>query len=238
MKSKSLAYDAYQELADHYAAGIDRKPHNAFYEWPAMEALWPELNGKFVLDAGCGPGVYAERLLARGAQVISVDVSDRMIELARERVGEGADLRIMDLTQFPLSFEDEQFDFINAPLFLDYIADWRELFREFWRILKPGGAVQFSCGHPAFDAEYYRTSQYFAVEQVSCVWKGFGKNVEMPSFRRSLSEILMPVIEAGFHLDQIVEPRPTDDFRRADPIRYQRLMHRPGFLCVKAIKPI
>jgi ubiquinone/menaquinone biosynthesis C-methylase UbiE len=233
-RCKPLAYDAYQELADHYAAKIETKPHNAYYERPAMLEMMPDLRGKRVLDAGCGPGVYAESLVNRGAMVVAIDMSDRMLELARERLGSKADLRLVDLSQ-PLSmFSNESFDFINAPLCLDYIQDWRQLFAEFHRILSPGGGFQFSCGHPAFDAEYYNTSSYFSVEQVEATWKGFGKEVVMPSFRRSLQEIMMPLIETGFSLQKVIEPLPTAEFRQADPLRFSTLSRRPAFLCVQA----
>lgn len=232
--SKPLAYMAYQELADHYANLIETKPHNAYYERPAMMAMWPDLQDQRVLDAGCGPGFYAQLLLERGAIVTAVDVSDRMLELARERLGPDADLRNVDLTQPLDMFADATFDFINAPLCFDYIADWRSLFVELKRILRPAGLLQFSCGHPAFDAEYYATQNYFTVEQVSCIWKGFGKHVLMPSYRRSLQEILQPLIETGFALQQLVEPLPTLDFQQADPKRFATLNHRPAFLCLQA----
>ncbi len=237
MPQKPIAYQAYQELADSYAAHIDTKPHNAFYERPAMLRMLPNLDGKRVLDAGCGPGVYTENLIARGARVTSIDISDRMLELARKRLGPQADLRLVDMTQ-PLDlFQASEFDLINAPLCLDYIEDWRTLFSEFKRILKPGGQFQFSCGHPSFDAEYFKTDDYFSVERVECTWTGFGIDIVMPSFRRSLQEIIMPVIETGFQLEQVLEPLPTEEFRAADPHRYGLLMHRPGFLCVRARRP-
>ena len=56
MSSKPRAYDAYQELARAYADKIDTKPHNAYYERPAMLSLLPEVKDKKVLDAGCGFG--------------------------------------------------------------------------------------------------------------------------------------------------------------------------------------
>jgi SAM-dependent methyltransferase len=235
--SRPLAYAAYQELAQHYAAAIDTKPHNAYYDRPAMTAMWPELRGLRVLDAGCGPGIYAELLTARGATVTAVDVSEKMLEQARNRVGKNVDLRLVDLSQPLVMFPDRTFDFINAPLCLDYIEDWRSLFAEFKRILKPGGLFQFSCGHPAFDAEYYDTNKYFSVEQVKCTWRGFGKIVVMPSYRRSLQEMLMPLMDTGLTLEKLVEPLPTEEFRRSDPKRFQSLMHRPSFLCVQAKKP-
>jgi SAM-dependent methyltransferase len=233
-RCRSIAYDAYQDLAESYAEGIDTKPHNAFYERPAMIGMWPDLSGSRVLDAGCGPGVYAELLIRRGAIVTAMDVSDRMIELARRRLGPGADLQLFDISHPLEMFANGTFDFINAPLCLDYVEDWRAVFLEFKRILKPSGLFQFSCGHPAFDAEYYGTGNYFDVEQVECTWTGFGKKVVMPSFRRSLQEVLMPLIESGFSIQQVIEPIPTEEFRRNDPKRFASLMHRPGFLCVQA----
>lgn len=234
---KPLAYEAYQKLADDYARLIDSKPHNAYYERPATLALLPDVAGKDVLDAGCGPGAYAEELIRRGARVVSVDASDRMIELARKRLGPGAVIQQVDLSQ-PLSmFDDGRFDLVLAPLCLDYILDWLSVFREFFRMLRPGGHFVMSAGHPSFDAEYFDTKKYFEVEAVSCVWKGFGTKVLMPSFRRSMQDFLNPVAESGFVLERICEPLPTDDFLAADLQRYKQLMHRPAFLCFRARKP-
>jgi hypothetical protein len=56
----------------------------------------------------------------------------------------------------------------------------------------------------------------------------------MQSFRRSLEEILMPVIDSGFTILKVLEPKPTEQFELADPVRFASLMHRPGFLCVQA----
>ena len=131
-------------------------------------------------------------------------------------------------------FGDRQFDLVLAPLCLDYIADWLTLFREFRRVLKPQGYFVMSAGHPAFDAEYFATNNYFSVEYVECEWTGFGTKVVMPGYRRSLQEFLMPLLDAGFVLESIVEPLPTEEFRATDPVRYESLMHRPGFLCVRA----
>ena len=234
MSNKPLAYEAYQILADDYSRLIDTKPHNAYYERPATLALLPDVSGMQVLDAGCGPGAYAEELLKRGAHVISVDASDRMIELARERLGPDAVIQNVDLSRPLTMFNDGQFDLVLAPLCLDYIADWLTTFREFRRVLNSGGYFVMSAGHPAFDAEYFATNSYFSVEQVECEWTGFGTPVVMPSYRRSLKEFLMPLLDAGFLLERIVEPLPTDDFKNSDPGRYKSLMHRPGFLCVRA----
>jgi 2-polyprenyl-3-methyl-5-hydroxy-6-metoxy-1,4-benzoquinol methylase len=98
MPEKPIAYNAYQQLADSYAAMIDTKPHNAYYDRPAMVGIWPDLAGKRVLDASYGPGVYTELLIQSETNVTSIDISNRMLELARKRPGSGADLRLVDLT--------------------------------------------------------------------------------------------------------------------------------------------
>ena len=65
----------YDAIAAHYAAHIDEQPCNALYERPATLALLPDLAGKDVLDAGCGPGWYADWLARQGARVVAVDLS-------------------------------------------------------------------------------------------------------------------------------------------------------------------
>jgi SAM-dependent methyltransferase len=237
MTKNPLAYEAYEKLADHYASMIDTKPHNAYYDRPAMLKMLPDVRGKRVLDAGCGPGAYAETLVSRGADVVAFDVSDRMLELARTRLKDTVDLRRIDMTQPLTMFADEEFDLVNAPLCLDYIEDWTSLFGEFRRVLKPGGCLVYSCGHPSFDAKYFNTSSYFSVEQVQSVWTGFGIDVTVPCYRRSLEECLMPVVRSGMNIDLVHEPQPTEDFKAADLRRYLQLMHRPSFIMVRALKP-
>lgn len=59
-KKRFIAYEAYERLADAYAEMIDAKPHNAYLERPATLSLLPDVEGKRVLDAGCGTGTYSE----------------------------------------------------------------------------------------------------------------------------------------------------------------------------------
>jgi 2-polyprenyl-3-methyl-5-hydroxy-6-metoxy-1,4-benzoquinol methylase len=116
MDDKPIALDAYETLAESFASVIDTKPHNAYYERPATFSLLPEVQGKRVLDAACGPGVHSEWLIARGAEVVGVDASQKMIELAKRRLGESADVRYADLRK-PLTFlENKSFDIVLSSL--------------------------------------------------------------------------------------------------------------------------
>jgi 2-polyprenyl-3-methyl-5-hydroxy-6-metoxy-1,4-benzoquinol methylase len=237
MADKPIAFNAYETLAEAYAAAVDTKPHNAYYERPATLSLMPEVKGKKVLDAGCGPGVYSEWLIKRGAKVVAIDVSPKMIELAKDRLGPIVDVRQADLSK-PLNFLDSSsFDVVLSPLVLEYIEDWHSVFREFYRVLRPEGHIVFSVTHPFFDYIYFKSSNYFETELVGSEWRGFESvTVFMPSFRRSLSATLSPLVEAGFCLDKILEPTPTDEFKSADPKHYEELSQQPCFLCIRGKK--
>jgi SAM-dependent methyltransferase len=229
--------EAYEQVADAYAARIDTKAHNAYYERPATTALLPPVAGRRVLDAGCGPGVYAGWLLDHGAEVVGIDVSPRMVLHATQRVQGRAVIRRADLGR-PLDFFDAaSFDVIVSALALDYVEDWGTVFREFYRVLREPGHLVFSVGHP-FDEffDHHPSGNYFDVEQVDMEWRGFGASVRVPYFRRPLSALLDPLLRAGFVLDRLVEPRPVSQFREQDPADYAKLMRTPGFLCVRARK--
>jgi len=239
-KEKPIALKAYEKLAERYAALIDTKPHNAYYERPATLSLLPSVRGKRVLDAGCGPGVYAQILLNRGARVVGIDISPRMLLLARERVGDKVEFHLADLTK-PMKFlKDSSFSIVISPLVIPYVRDLSRLFKEFYRVLKNPGILVFSDGHPFWDYLLFKRKRkaknYFKTEVVGMTWRGFGIPVYIPGYRRPLSALLNPLIDAGFMLDRIVEPLPTEEFKKADPKNYSKLVRMPVFICIRARK--
>ena len=90
-----------------------------------------------VLDAGCGTGGVTEQLLARvpEGRVIGVDGSPSMIERARERLGERAELRVADLLDLEL---EEPVDAVFSSATFHWIADHDRLFERLFAALKPG----------------------------------------------------------------------------------------------------
>jgi ubiquinone/menaquinone biosynthesis C-methylase UbiE len=236
-RKKPIAQDAYNQMAEVYAQRVGTKPHNAYYERPATLSLLPELKGQYVLDAGCGPGVYAEILVGLGAEVVAMDANPKMVAYAQDRIG-GKALVIEASLEDPLVFfDDEIFDVIIAPLVMDYVKNWRATFGEFFRVLKPGGTLVFSMEHPMMKYfDHQVESNYFNIEKVTYTWRGFGTPVEVPSYRRSLAEIFNPLVEAGFTLDKVLEPLPTEEFQEKAPKDYEELTRQPGFMCIRAVK--
>ena len=229
----------YDDIADAYAAGVDSAPYNALYERPAMLDLLPPLPGTRVLDAGCGAGWYAAELAGRGAFVTAIDSSAAMIRHARERFTSPSlnhqthqvEFRVADLGQ-RLSFaSDAAFDGIVSSLVLHYLRDWSPTLAEFRRILKPNGWLVFSTHHPAAEAIRLDTQRYLAIEPVEDYWKWIGT---VRYYRRPLSAIVDALTNAGLAIERLVEPLPTDEFRKAKPDAYKRLLKRPEFLLVRA----
>ena len=99
----------YDEFAAAYTVENESNLFNAYYERPAMLRLAGDVAGRRILDAGCGSGPLAAELRERGAAVSGFDASAAMVDLARQRLGEDADLRVADLAA-PLPYADGEFD--------------------------------------------------------------------------------------------------------------------------------
>jgi trans-aconitate 2-methyltransferase len=99
-----------------------------------------------VIDAGCGSGRLTEVLLERvpRGRVIGVDASASMIEAARERLGDAADLRRADLVGLDLG--GERADVVFSTATFHWIADHDALFRSLRGVLRDGGRFVAQCG--------------------------------------------------------------------------------------------
>src|SRR5262249_9654784 len=239
MALEPIARTAYDQLADAFAARIETKAHNALYDRPAVLSLLPPVAGKRVLDAGCGPGVYAELLVNMGAEVVCLDCSPRMVDLANRRLNGKTAVIEADLGQPLEVLNSGSFDLILSALTLDYIADWNATLRELFRLLRAPGHLVFSAHHP-FDEFYdhHPEGNYFDVEMVDQEfnWPAHNVLVRMPYYRRPLSAMLDPLFGAGFTLERVVEPQPVPEFQKEDANDYAKLMRQPGFICFRAVK--
>jgi SAM-dependent methyltransferase len=99
-----------------------------------LEAV-AEARPRHVLEVGCGPGWASAWIQDElGAEVVALDQSERMVELARER---GVEARVGDVTALP--FEDASFDTALAAWMLYHVADLDLALSELARVLRPGG---------------------------------------------------------------------------------------------------
>lgn len=98
--------------------------------------------GKVVLDAGCGPGLFAKRLIEKKSDIdyYGIDISDEQIKNARLINPNHADKFIIGDWQ-SLPFENEFFDTIIFIETIGYTRDFEGLLKECHRCLKPGGTI-------------------------------------------------------------------------------------------------
>ncbi|MCP3098670.1 class I SAM-dependent methyltransferase [Myxococcus sp. K15C18031901] len=239
---ESLGLAAYSAFAERYSTFAPTKPHNALYERPATLALLGEVDGLRVLDAGCGPGICTEKLARSGATVHAFDVTPEMVSLARARcAGLPVEVTTGDLAAPLDGLGAGSFDRIVCALALDYVRHLTPVFEEFRRVSRPGAMLVFSMAHPMRDWNDVRCrggGTYFDTTRFGMYWSGFGEpKPYVQGYRRPLADILNALCEAGWTLDRVVEPKPLDDMKAADPRLFEELSQAPGFICIRARLP-
>jgi ubiquinone/menaquinone biosynthesis C-methylase UbiE len=139
-------FAAYSEL------GRSREGLDGAAEWPALQAMLPEMRGRKVLDLGCGFGWFCRWARAQGAgSVLGVDVSERMLARARETTQDAA-IGYLRADLESLALQPAAFDLAYSSLALHYVSDLGRLLAEVHRALVPGGSLVASLEHPIYTA--------------------------------------------------------------------------------------
>jgi malonyl-CoA O-methyltransferase len=114
-------------------------------------ALIGDVNGRVVVDVGCGTGRHAIRLAAAGARVVALDFSPRMLEVARAKAGAERACFVRHDVTAPLPLRDAAADRVLCCLVAEHVADLPALFHELGRVCAeaPRGVVVVSAMHPA-----------------------------------------------------------------------------------------
>jgi SAM-dependent methyltransferase len=133
----------YDVFADEFLGHARDGFYNAGYDRPACLALLGDVAGKRVLDAACGPGLYAAELIGRGAQVVGFDHSPRMVEICRAHVSQG-EFRVHDLADPIAWLPDQSVDLALCALSIEYVDDRVAALIELRRVLRPDGALVLS----------------------------------------------------------------------------------------------
>lgn len=214
------------EFRDHAGDGF----YNAHCDRPMCLGLLGDVAGRRVLDAACGPGLYAEELVARGAKVVGFDQSPRMVELCREHVGAG-EFRVHDLAD-PLHWlEDASVDLALLALALEYVDDRVAALRELRRVLRPGGALVLSRQHPTGDWLRHGGS-YFDVRVIEEVWS---RGWEVRYWLAPLQQTCEELFQAGFLIERLLETSPPAEAAQTED--HRRLSREPGgFLGLRALR--
>jgi SAM-dependent methyltransferase len=227
--------------ADHVRKGYD--VYREYLNNPSFLRLIGNQTGKNVLDAGCGEGHNTRIMARRGAIMTGVDISAEMIARARaEEEAHPLGIRyeagsFTDLGVFPPG----SFDTVVSFMALMDGPDFKKAARAIYRVVRAGGSLFFSISHPCFmtrgmgwvsDSRGVQVklvqSDYFSKEHYVERWS-FGAAPDgeqaspfaVPYFPMTLSEYVNQLIDAGFAIVKLQEPRPSARLCREQP-RFER----------------
>jgi len=247
--------DVWTKLA---RAGYD--VYRDYLNTPAFFRMLPEVEGLLGLDIGCGEGHNTRLLAKRGARVIALDISEVFIRHAgqlEDQELQGIGYLVASAAELP--FADASFDFVTAFMSLMDIPETDLVFAEAYRVLKPGGFLQFSITHPCFDTPYRRNLRdkngYAYAIEVGDYFRNLQGEItewlfsaappevkeglprfKVPRFTRTLSQWLNLLIETGFLLERLEEPQPSDQTVQECPV-IQDAQVVAYFLHIRARKP-
>ncbi|MDX1806162.1 MAG: class I SAM-dependent methyltransferase [Paenisporosarcina sp.] len=196
---------------------------------PTLFSLVGDVKQKDILDAGCGEG-YLSRIFAKsGASVVAVDYSKNMLEIARKKTPKELNIeyRYGNCENLDV-LEDQSFDIIVSNMVIQDLENYKAAINEMFRLLVNGGSFVFSILHPCFvtpksgwekkDGEklHWNVDNYF-YEGVYEQSYPQGQTDKVLFFHRTLTSYFNAITEAGFILEEMVEPKPSAEMLEKHP---------------------
>ena len=213
---------AYDAIADWYDEYVRTEPLLYEVVMPAALQLIEEtgsLAGAVICDMACGQGVLARELANRGAYVTGIDISERLLALARSQpvtTAHAISWRLDD-AQVGRTLADASFDGVVCNMALMDIPDMAAALHTVARILRPSGWFVLSITHPSIQMPHSswvtRPDGTVARESGDYFAEGFWRPESAPGVRgrvgahhRTLSGYLNALCDAGLTLDRALEP--------------------------------
>ena len=172
------------EIFDHWSEKYDgwfETPMGRLikgYESELIHRMLTPSRGEFVLDAGCGTGVFTRHILETGARVVGLELSRPMLARAIFKCKGRPFLSVQgDMRRLP--FADDSFDKAVSITAIEFIEDAEVAVEEMFRVTKPGGTIVVATlnslspwayrreeegkkGHPIFRHTVFRSPEEIA----------------------------------------------------------------------------
>ena len=183
---------AYDPIADWYAAQVRAGSLKRFLQHVARRLLEMagDVSGKRVLDAGCGEGHVARLFARHGAEVVAVDISPRLLHLARTFEAEDpheVEFIQADLAQGLPSYPGA-FDLATANMMLDDCEDLAGVLGAIADTLKPTGRLLLSLNNPNAIVTRGKVDDYFASGPLTQTFGTERAEFEVPFHYRTFEE--------------------------------------------------
>lgn len=220
---------------------------------PALFDACGDLNGRSVLDLGCGEGYCARQLKRRGAgDYVGVDLSSEMIAAAKQQESKdrfGIEYHVVNVLEY---VPERQFDLCIAVFLFNYlrVEEMRRVFTTVWSALNDGGEFVFCVPHPFF--AFVRTEQaapfYFAADELNYfesvnqqlegeIWKRNGDPLHVQCVHKTFSDYFTALKQSGFeNIPEISELTVTPELAAIDAAFFSPLLNVPLHVLLKITK--
>ncbi len=216
---------------------------NNLIEQPIIRSLLPALNGKIVMDIGCGFGDFCRYAAAQGAsQIKGIDPSVNMIDEAKKITLE----KNIEYESFPVELygtKENQYDIIVSSVAFHYVKDFPAIVNKIYSWLKPGSELVFSVEHPICTANPHVRNGEDEEGAFHPIYnyrdeKGFKQKWfvdDVIKYHRTVSTYINTLIDTGFNIKKILEPMPDDNLIESRP---EFAVHkiRPPLLVIASLK--
>ncbi len=207
--------------------------------------LLGDVAGLRAIVLGCGGGQDCIVLAKKGAQVIGVDLSDKQIEYGRrlaEREGVVVTL-VQGNVEELRGIDDETQDLALSIHALNYVERIDRAFAEAYRVLRPGASFVMSLHHPfdvcLEDTPPYGVTKGYWQREIDWQWEFPTASARLRSWYRTIGEWFALLTDAGFRVERLLEPPPTEEayssWDRGYSLEKMKLI--PANLIIKAVKP-
>jgi ubiquinone/menaquinone biosynthesis C-methylase UbiE len=229
----------YDDVADRYDHHYDRSRGRCYHTHLSRHLMEMLPRTGYLLDIGCGTGLFVEKYMMVGGTAIGLDISRGMI---RQAIWRCKERDFVVGTGETIPFCDNSFDAVASLLAFSYMRDPRAMLNEAFRVLKPNGTIAIctlgkkllTCGVPAI----YHLGERMRVNHL--VIRDFGEHyydeADMSEMFTSAGFIGIQTKWCSFaHID-LIDPL-FNLARKVEPFVERRLPQLAYNICVKGMKP-
>lgn len=209
-------YQSNATLYDQWAPDYDTMPNSTIaIDEVNFPKLWAELPPSRVLEIGCGTGRHTKKLVRSGHNILAIDQSKQMLEIAKAQELSGVEYICGDI--FTLELPKVGFDFAIMSLVLEHLPNPQLVFEIIFGALKTGGSFFLSEIHP---------NRMQNGSGARFIDKETQEEVRMVSFIHGLDEIRTKAQNAGFHIVSEIECIASPDFA-AQNLAWEKYINTP-----------
>ena len=202
-----------------------------------------DVSGCRVVDIGCGEGRFSRLLSGLGAQVTGVDLTEPFVERARS-LSVGGETYVVGDAEDLADLESESYDLAVSYIVLVDLLDYRRSIEAAYRVLRPDGRFVICNVHPMRTSVpygwinqggrklFYALDNYTDEGPREFSWWGRS----FINMHRTLSSYVSAFLDAGFVLERLDEPVPSEEQLAVNPT-FDDEYRAPNFIIYVLKKP-